>query len=232
MKRLINKFVQFLGRKNYSVDDSMTSYELLQILTFKLIEVLRGFLAKPFFKRSTGLIFIGRGAKIKFKAKFSHGRSCQIGAYVEINALSKEGVSLGNNVSILRNTIIECTGVLRSLGDGLTIGDNVGIAQNCFIQVRGRVIIGRNVIFGPGVSIFSENHNFSDANRYINEQGETRKGVIIGDGVWLGSRVVVLDGVTIGEHCVVAAGSVVNKNVPPFSVVGGIPARVIKVRKQ
>lgn len=230
MKILLNKFAQFLGRKDYSIDNLISSRDLFKIIANKLLQLIRGLCIKPFFKKSNGLIFIGRGAKIKFKTNFSHGRSCQIGANVEINALSREGISLGNNVTILRNTIIECTGVIRNIGEGLVIGNNVGIAQNCFIQVRGKVSIGNNVIFGPGVSIFSENHNFSDVTRYINEQGETRKGVIIEDGVWVASNATILDGVTIGESSIVAAGSVVNRNVPPFTIVGGIPAKFIKLR--
>ena len=116
--------------------------------------------------------------------------------------------------------------------DGNEVGNNVGIAQNCFIQVRGQVTIGNNIIFGPGVGIFSENHNFSETDKYINEQGESRKGVKIEDGVWIGTAATILDGVTIGKNSIIAAGSVVNKDVPPYAVVGGIPAKIIKYRKK
>jgi len=159
------------------------------------------------------------------------GRTVIISDQVEINALCKEGVSIGNNVSIHRNTIIECTGVLRELGEGLKIGNNVGIAQNCFIQVRGKVVIGSNIMFGPNVSIFSENHEFSSTDLLMIEQGTTRKGVIIEDDVWLGTRSIILDGIKIGKGSIVAAGSIVNKDVPPYSIVGGVPAKVIKSRK-
>ena len=111
------------------------------------------------------------------------------------------------------------------------IGNNVGISQNCFIQVRGNVNIGNNVIMGPNVSIFSENHNFTNPDLPVNIQGESRKGVIIEDGVWIGTRSVILDGVKIGENSIIAAGSVVVKDVPPFSIVGGVPAKVLKSRK-
>jgi acetyltransferase-like isoleucine patch superfamily enzyme len=113
----------------------------------------------------------------------------------------------------------------------LEIGDNVGIAQNCFIQVRGKVIIKNNVIFGPGVYVFSENHNFDNPDLPVVVQGETRKGVVIEEGVWIGSRATILDGVTIGMNSIIAAGSVVNKDIPPYSIAGGIPAKIIKSRK-
>ena len=63
-------------------------------------------------------------------------------------------------------------------------------------------------------------------------QGEIRKGVTIEDGVWLGTRVIILDGVTVGKNSIVAAGSIVNKDVPPYTIVGGIPAKIIKNRKE
>ena len=149
---------------------------------------------------------------------------------VEINALSRKGIVLGDNVSIHRNTVIECTGVLRELGEGLIIGNNVGIAQNCFIQVRGFVSIGSNVMFGPNVSIFSENHGFERTDVPMIKQTTVRKGVVIEDDVWLGTQSVILDGVTIGKGSIVAAGAIVNVNVPPYSIVAGVPAKIIKSR--
>ena len=81
------------------------------------------------------------------------------------------------------------------------------------------------------LSIFSENHLYENTNIPIRKQGVSRKGVIVEDGVWIGTRAVVLDGVTIGKNSVIAAGSVVNKNVPPYTVYGGVPAKLIKTLK-
>jgi len=228
--KIVNKLIQSLGRENYRIDKSLTKLDLANIVISKGFCLCRGFILKISLKRSKGLIFVGKRCKIRFKNKISIGKTISIGDYVEINALSKTGISIGNNVSILNNTIIECTGVIRNIGDGLVIGNNVGIAQNCFIQVRGKVIIGDNVIFGPNVSIFSENHIFSNLEIPINKQGESRIGVNIESGVWIGTRSVILDGVTIGANSIVAAGSVVNKDVLPNTIVGGVPAKLIKIR--
>lgn len=228
---IINKIINKLGRENYSVDNSLTFIDLIFIIFARFCQVVRGLWYKVFLKKSAGILFVGCHTKIKFCNKIVVGRSVQIGDNVAINALSKNGISLGNNVSILSGTIIECTGVLSNLGEGLKIGNNVGIAQNCFIQVRGEVIIEDNVIFGPNVSIFSENHNFENPELPVNVQGVNRKGVIIENGVWIGSRSIILDGVTVGKNSIVAAGSVVNKNVLPYSIVGGVPAKLIKMRK-
>jgi len=231
IKGVLNKFIRKLGKTDYAIDVSLTDKDLVIILMGKFWAVMRGSILKLFLKSSHGIIFLGRHTKIKHKNKISVGRTLLIDDYVEINALSKEGVKFGNNVSIHKNTIIECTGVIRNLGVGLEIGDNVGIAQNCFIQVRGKVIIGNNVLFGPGVSVFSENHNFGDPDLPITVQGETRKGVIIEDGVWIGTRAVILDGVRVSRNSIVAAGSIVSKDVPPYAIVGGVPAEIIKYRK-
>ncbi len=231
MKKVVNKIIQKLGRKDYIIDASLSRYDLVRIIYPKMLQIIRGFFLRIRLKESKGIIFLGRKTRIKFRSKISLGKSIQIGDNVEIYALSKNGIQIGNNVSILKNTIIECTGVIRQLGEGLIIGNNVGIAQNCFVQVRGQVSIGSNVILGPGVSIFSENHNFSKLDQYINEQGETRNGVIIENGVWIGSGAIILDGITLGNNSIVAAGSVVNKDVAPFTIVGGVPAKVIKNRK-
>lgn len=232
MRTIANKLIQKHGRQDYQIDSSLSSIDLLKEILSRSIQFLRGFLLRPLLKKSNGSIFLGKNVKIRFKNKLKLGKSIIIGDNVEINALSKNGVIIGNNVSILKNTIIECTGVIRNLGEGLIIGNNVGIAQNCFIQVRGLVEIGDNVILGPNVSIFSENHVFSNPELPVSVQGETRKGVTIENGVWIGTRAVVLDGVTVGKNSIVAAGSVVNKDVPPYSIVGGIPAKIIKYRKQ
>jgi acetyltransferase-like isoleucine patch superfamily enzyme len=228
LNKIVSALIQKLGKKDYSIDLEINSKDIFIIFFSKGINLLRGFKIKFFLRHSGGMLFLGRNCRIKHKSHIYLGKTVLIGDNVEINALSKHGVKIGNNFSIHRNSIIECTGVLRNIGEGIVIGNNVGIAQNCFIQVRGKVTIGNNVIFGPGVSVFSESHNYSDTNLYINEQGETRIGVLIEDGVWVGSGAIILDGVTIGNNSIIAAGSVVNKSIPPFSIAVGVPAKVVK----
>jgi acetyltransferase-like isoleucine patch superfamily enzyme len=231
IKKLATIIIRKLGRTNYVIDPDLTGSDLMIIISEKIFGLIRGLRIKYFLGSSKGIILLGRRCKIKHKRKIHISGTVNIGDNVEINALSRSGIKLGKNVTILKGTIIECTGVLTRLGEGLTIGNNVGIAQNCFIQVRGFVEIGNDVIFGPNVSIFSENHNFDNPDMPISKQGETRKGVKIEDGVWIGTRAVILDGVELGKNCIVAAGSVVTKNVPSNAIVAGIPAKIIKNRK-
>ena len=230
LKKAINKLIQRLGKENYEIDEALTSMDIIIVLRSRFVQMLRGLFLKFKLKSSKGIIFLGKNCKIKHCKKIVAGKSLTIGDNVEINALSKSGVIIGDNVSILKNTIIECTGVIRDLGEGLNIGNNVGIAQNCFIQVRGKVEIGNYVIFGPGVSIFSENHLFANKDVPIMLQGASKKGVTIEDDVWLGTGATILDGIVIGKGSIIAAGSVVNKDVEPYSIVAGIPAKLIKMR--
>jgi acetyltransferase-like isoleucine patch superfamily enzyme len=230
IKRLTILIINKLGRNNYVLDSSLSNSDLLIIISGKFFAFLRGLRIKYFLGCSRGVLFLGRHCKIKHKRYIFLSGTTDIGDNVEINALSKRGIKIGKNFTIRRNSIIECTGVIRNLGDYLEIGNNVGISQNCYIQVRGIVKIGNNVMFGPNVSVFSENHNFNNIDVFINEQGETRQGVTIEEGVWVGSGSIILDGVTIGKNSIIAAGSVVNKNVPLNSIFGGVPAKLIKTR--
>jgi acetyltransferase-like isoleucine patch superfamily enzyme len=231
LKNFTSRLLKNIGKGDYVPDSQLSNNDLMKILWKRGIDLLRGFRTKCFLKNSRGLVFVGSRCIIRHKSKIRAGKTLTIGDNVQINALSIEGITFGDNVSILSSTIIECTGVIRNLGIGLITGNNVGIAQNCFIQVRGKVVIGNNVIFGPGVSLFSENHNFENPALPVSVQGETRKGVVIDDGVWVGARAVILDGVHIGKHSIIAAGSIVNRDVPPFTIVAGVPARIIRKRE-
>ena len=230
--KLLSKIISKIKKEDYKVDPNITLSVVLGLVIKKLTMVIRGIIRKPFFKKSKGLLFIGKNCNISCKKKISFLGSATIEDYTKIDALSKGGITIGNNFSIGRNSIIECTGVLRELGESLEIGENVGIAANAFIAVRGKVKIGDNTIFGPNVSIHAENHNFEDLNTPIRLQGATRKGIEIGKDCWIGSKVTILDGVHIGNHVIVAAGAVVNKDVPDYAIVGGVPAKVIKFRNE
>src|SRR5690554_4954598 len=137
MKAFLNWTIKILGKVNYKLDTSLSNVDVYIIIFERMTMLIRGLYYKMWIKRSSGILFIGKNCKIKYCAKIKVGKTLTIGDNVEINALSKNGIKIGSNVSINRNTIIDCTGVIRDLGEGLTIGDHVGIAQNCFIQVRG-----------------------------------------------------------------------------------------------
>lgn len=231
MKRIINKLIRKLGKTGYSLDESISTGDLLIVLWTKFVECMRGLRMKFLLKSSKGLLFVGAKSNIKHSRYITIGKSVTIGRNVTINALCQYGIRIGDNVTIKDGSIIEGYGVLRNLGEGLVIGNRVGISQNCFIAIRGSISIGDYTIIGPNVSIFSENHIFEDVEIPIVDQGEKRNDVTIGKNVWIGTRATILSGVSIGEGAIIAAGSVVTKDVPAYALVGGVPAKVIRMRK-
>lgn len=228
--KIMSKVISKIKHCDYKIDENITDSVMLGIIFEKGFMFLRGLWHKIFIKKSKGLLFVGKRVQLKCRGKMIFKGTTLIEDGVKIDALSRGGIEVGENFSIGRNSIIECTGVIRELGEKLTIGKNVGIAANAFISMRGPVSIGDNTIFGPNVAIHAENHNFEDAKVPIRLQGATRKGVTIGSDCWIGSNVKILDGVTIGNGCIIAAGAVVNKDIPDYSIAGGIPAKIIKER--
>ena len=112
------------------------------------------------------------------------------------------------------------------------IGDNVWIGHNILIGAPGGVEIKSGTIIARNVEIWTQNHRYDavDLESIPYDKNFTRKKVVIGENVWIGSRVIIIPGVTIGEGAIIGAGSVVTKNVPSCAVVGGNPANIIKYR--
>ena len=125
-----------------------------------------------------------------------------------------------------RQSVVESYCCINNAVGDVTIGDYTRIGIHC--TVIGPVCIGSHVNLAQGITVTALNHIFKDSSRRIDEQGVSTKPVVIGDDVWIGANAVILPGVTIGSHCVVAAGAVVTKDVPNHTLVGGIPAKVIK----
>lgn len=111
----------------------------------------------------------------------------------------------------------------------VTLGDFSGIGINA--KIYGECHIGAFVMMGTDVTVITRNHRFDRTDVPMMKQGfEDEKPVYIGDDVWIGDRVIILPGVHIGNGCIIAAGSVVTKDVAPYTVVGGVPAHFIKER--
>ena len=123
-------------------------------------------------------------------------------------------------------SVVESFACINNAVGDVVIGDHTRIGLHN--TIIGPVEIGSHVNLAQGITVTALNHNFSDTNKRIDEQGVSTNPVTIEDDVWVGANAVILPGVTIGEHCVVAAGAVVTKDVPPHSLVAGVPAKVIK----
>lgn len=158
------------------------------------------------------------------------GPKCFIDDYVTIYAHpgSQGEVHLEKNVHIYRWSIVEL-----GRGEGsLSVGSNTYIQSGCTLNAFvGSIIIGANCMIAPRCAFTPYQHNYVDVDRPIREQSFTSRGdIVVEDDVWLGLNVCVMDGVTIGKGAIIGAGAVVTKDVPPYAIAGGVPARVIGMR--
>lgn len=123
-------------------------------------------------------------------------------------------------------SVIESFACINNAVGDVVIGDHTRIGLHN--TIIGPVTIGCHVNLAQGITVTALNHNFEDSDKRIDEQGVSTTPVTIEDDIWIGANAVILPGVTIGNHSVVAAGAVVTKNVPPHSLVAGVPAKIIK----
>ena len=125
-----------------------------------------------------------------------------------------------------QKSVVESYSCINNAVGDVIIGDytRVGLHNT----IIGPVTIGNHVNLAQGITVTALNHNFSEADNRIDEQGVSTGQVVIGDDVWIGANAVVLPNVSIGRHCVIAAGAVVTKDVPDGCVVAGIPAKIKK----
>ena len=148
------------------------------------------------------------------------GRHSKIYSSVRMDTPPYRKFSLGE-----RSVVESFSCINNAVGD-VIIGDytRIGIHNT----IIGPVTIGNHVNLAQGITVTALNHNFDDPQKRIDEQGVSTKPVVIEDDIWIGANAVILPGVTIGHHTVVAAGAVVTKDVPPHSLVAGVPAKIIK----
>ena len=151
----------------------------------------------------------------------------------------RHGATLGDRVFLAQDASIAC--------ESLTIGDRTYVAKGCvlrdritmgadctlnpYVTVAGRVTLGDGVRVASYAGLYGFNHLFDDVDIPIWWQGLDERGIVVEDDVWIGTHVVICDGVTVGAHSVLAAGTVVTKDVAPYSVVGGVPARALYDRR-
>lgn len=156
-------------------------------------------------------------------------RGVQMGAGCSVSPLATLSepslLTLGDRVRIGRHV------ELSPQGGGIWVGSDCSLNNSVVIYGAGSVLIGDSCRIGHGSMLISSNHTFEDLTRPIRLQPLTAVGVQLEEDVWLGAKCIVLDGVTVGRGAVVGAGSVVTRDIPPFSVSAGNPARLIRSRE-
>lgn len=176
------------------------------------------------------MVFRGSGVRIMCKWNLDAQPLSTIGADSIVDASGSRGVRLGRGSKIGRRCIVMSTSQLSKRGTGLVVGDYSGIGDYAHIGCTGGVTIGNDVIAGPYVTFHSTEHITDDLDATIRSQGFSEAEVVVEDNVWIGARVTFLAGSRVRSGSVVAAGSVVRGDYPPNSVIGGVPAKVLKRR--
>jgi acetyltransferase-like isoleucine patch superfamily enzyme len=177
--------------------------------------------------RMDGTAAIENNVRLRFAnhIQLSHGVFIDQGAYLHA---CLNGIEIGSNTIIMHGAVLHVYNFRKIPNSGIKIGCDSLIGEYSVIRGQGGVQIGDRVYTSPFTQIIAVNHVFDDPDRPFVDQGITAEGIVIEDDVWLGSGAVVTDGVHVGKGAVIAAGAVVTRDVPAHTVVGGIPARVIK----
>lgn len=204
-----------------SISTDTSKFDKLAIYRYTAIKIIRGLILKPFLGKAKGMLFVGKKTSITHKHNIFCGKNVKFEDYSEIHGLSRHGLHFGNNVTIGRFTSIRPSSYygVGQIGYGLEMDDNSSIGPFGFVGCSGKIKIGKNVMIGPRVSFFAENHNFTGKSTSIKSQGVNNKGITVEDNCWIGSGVIILDGVTIGSGSVIGAGTLVTKDVPKNSVI-------------
>ena len=159
-----------------------------------------------------------------YKCFLRAGSDLNIDTGVTIRGFSN--IEVGNNVSIMSQSFLYAKDAVLKIGDNFSMNTNSCLGAN-----EGRIYIGDNVLISQNVVVRASNHSHDSVDIPIKNQGHKYGAIHFEDGVWIGANSVIVADVTIGKHSIVGAGAVVTKDVMPFTIVGGVPAKIIQHRK-
>lgn len=226
---MIEKLRLYLDRQASSIFRYF--YEQIVLFLFGWIPTIIGVGLRGLFYRlilkMDGVAAIESRVRIRFadRIKLGHGVYIDEGVYLHA---CPQGIEIGDNTIVMHGAVLHVYNFRNMSQSRIKIGKDSLIGEYSVIRGQGGVEIGDRVYTSPFTQIIAVNHVFDDPNRPFVDQGITAEGIVIEDDVWLGAGAVITDGVRVGRGAVVAAGAVVTKDVPPHTVVGGVPARQIK----
>ena len=187
---------------------------------------IRGILYRLILKME-GVVAIENGVRLRFANHIRLKRGVYLDSGVYLHACP-QGIEIGEDTIVMHGAVLHVYNFRDLPHSGIKIGRGSLVGEYSVIRGQGGVTIGDRVYTSPFTQIIAVNHVFDDPERPFVDQGITAEGIVIEDDVWLGAGAIVTDGVHIGKGAVVAAGAVVTKDVPPHTVVGGVPAHVMK----
>ncbi len=229
MSSLINNLKLYLSRQASGLGHyvlEQTLYLLVGWVPTLVGIAIRGVLYRLILKMD-GVAAIESGVRLRFANNIRLGRGVYLDHGVYLHAMPN-GIDIGDETIVMHGAVLHVYNFRNMPHSGIKIGKNSLVGEYSVIRGQGGVTIGDRVYTSPFTQIIAVNHIFADPQRPFTEQGITAEGIVIEDDVWLGAGAVITDGVRVGKGAVVAAGAVVTKDVPPHTVVGGVPARVLK----
>jgi len=177
--------------------------------------------------RMDGAAAIETGVRLRFADHVRLGRGSYLdeGAYLHA---CPGGISIGARSLVMHHAELHVYNFRGLPRAGITVGADSLIGEFSVLRGQGGITVGDRVYLAPMVQLLAVDHVYDDPGRPFTEQGITAEGIVVEDDVWIGAGAVVTDGVRIGRGAVVAAGAVVTADVAPLTVVGGVPARLLK----
>jgi acetyltransferase-like isoleucine patch superfamily enzyme len=177
--------------------------------------------------RMDGWPAIERGVRLRFAHLIRLGAGAYLDEGVYIHACPS-GVRIGEGTLVMHGAVLHVYNFRDLPHAGISIGRDSLIGEYTVIRGQGGVTIGDRVYTSPMVQIMAVNHVYDDPAQPFVSQGLTAEGIVVEDEVWIGSGAVITDGVRVGRGAVIAAGAVVTEDVAPHTVVGGVPARILR----
>jgi acetyltransferase-like isoleucine patch superfamily enzyme len=205
--------------------------EQLVLSLFGWIPTVLGIGLRAFFyrliMRLEGAVAIETGVRIRFADRIRLGRGVYLDQGTYLHACP-QGITIGARTFVMHGAVLHVYNFRDLPHAFIHIGEDSLIGELNVLRGQGGITIGDRVYTAPLVQMLAVNHVFDDPARPIVEQGITAEGIVIEDDAWIGAGAIITDGVRIGRGSVVAAGAVVTSDVPGHTVVGGVPARVLK----
>ena len=227
---LLESVLTRMKHRTYQIDRKIPLSALLMLVLRRLIWLLRGVAKTTLLQLRPRAIFVASGVQFRNSSMCRFGNGVTLERGVIIDALSEHGIDLGPGVLIGAYSLIRSSTAMH-IGEGMTIGRNSACDAFSFFGAGGRITIGTDVIMGQHVCFHAETHHHGKTDIPIRTQGVTGQPITVEDDCWIGANVTFLGGAHVAHGSIVGAGAVVNKRYPPFSIIAGVPAVVIRSRR-
>lgn len=188
----------------------------------------RKWLAKRLFSKIGSGLILGRGLVVRHPGKISFGDNVAVDDYVFLDGggSGDKGIILGDGVIISRNCVVQ------GKTGAVVFGDRVDVGCNCVFSSVAGISVGSSTIIAGNCYLGGGRYYHGNLDTAIMDQGGYSRGPLtIGKNSWIGAGATILDGVSVGEGAIIGAGSVVTRDVVPFAIVAGVPAKVIGIRQ-